>query len=170
MIKPFKLVLLAMLALPLVTLANEAAETLYATDLKIEPFIDARTISNLPAQTTVTVLKRQGGWVNVTPSTGINGWLKMTAIKLTDGTPGLKKSGDSGLGALLNIGRKSRTASNGVMVTTGIRGLSEEELKNAQPNLQALANMDAFASNQSASEKFARQAKLKNQQIDYLKP
>lgn len=170
MIKPFKLVLLAMLALPLITLANEAAETLYATDLKIEPFIDASTISNLPAQTTVIVLKRQGGWVNVTPSAGINGWLKMTAIKLTDGTLRLKKSGDSGLGALLNIGRKSRTASNGVMVTTGIRGLSEEELKNAQPNLQALANMDAFASNQSASEKFARQAKLKNQQIDYLKP
>lgn len=169
MIKQFKLLLLMLIALPLIAIADETAETLSAVDLKKEPYSDASMVTALPALAALSVVKRQGAWVNVKSTAG-SGWLKMTTIKLTDGSSNAKKSGDYGLSSLFNLGRKSRTASNGVTVTTGIRGLSEEELKNAQPNPQAVDKMDGFASNKSAGEKFAAKAKLKSQQIDYLKP
>ena len=169
MIKPIKILLVVLLTLPIMAVADETAETLSAVDLKKEPYSDASMVTALPAQAAVTVIKRQGAWVNVKATSGA-GWLKMTAIRLTDGTSSAKKSGDSSLSSLFNLGRKSRTASNGVTVTTGIRGLSEEELKNAQPNPQAVDKMDGFASNKSAGEKFAAKAKLKRQQIDYFKP
>ena len=167
--KQTKLLLLLLLAAPLIAIADETAETLSAVDLKKDPYLDASTVNALPVKTAVTVLKRQGAWVNV-KSTSSTGWLKMTTIKLTDGTTGAKKSSDSGLGSLFNLGRRSRTASNGVTVTTGIRGLSEEELKNAQPNPQAVDKMDGFAESKITGEKFAKQVQLKNQQIEYFKP
>ncbi len=168
--KRIKCWLLLVVLLPIAALADESAETLLNVELKKEPYADAATATNLPAQSAVSVLKRQGAWVNVKTTGNANGWLKMTAIKLTDGRNGAKKSGDSGFGSLFNLGRKSRTASSGMAVTTGIRGLSEEELKNAQPNTQAVNKMDSFASSKSSGEKFAEKVKLKSQQVEYFKP
>ena len=53
-------------------------------------------------------------------------------------------------------------------MTTGVRGLSEEDLKNAQPNPEEFEKLEKYAVNKSKAEKFARDAKLKNQQLDYL--
>ncbi len=164
---------LALVCLMLLTLAlaAEVAQVVTSVELKKEPFSDASTAAKLPAQSLVNVLKRQGAWVNVKPATGEQGWLKMSAIKLTDGKTSVDgKKSDNGLGTLFDLGKKSRSASNGVAVTTGIRGMSEEELRNASPNPAAVSKMDSFAASSSDGQNFAAQKQLRNQRIDYLKP
>jgi hypothetical protein len=99
--------------------------------------------------------------VRITSKTG-NGWVKMLNLRSTSTTT---KRGDSGLQSLFNIGR---SGSSGITVATGVRGLSEEDLKNAQPNPREFEKLQNYAVNKVKAEKFARDAKLKTRQLDYL--
>lgn len=167
--KKMKLLSGALLALailqPLVSNAAETAKTLLIVDLKQEPYADAANVSNVPASTAVEVLKRRGGWVQVKSSTGSEGWLKMTSIKYGDAPAA---SGESGWGSLLNVARSGRSGNTGVTVTTGVRGLSPEELKNARPDPEAVKKLDTFPKGKSEGQSFASAGKFKNQQVEYL--
>lgn len=162
-----RLMLALAFSLPAVALqAAEAGRTLVAADLKQQPFVDAATLVNLPADTVLEVLRRQGGWMQV--KTGANeGWLKMTAVKLgtVAATPG--KSGNS-LSTLVNLATTGRSGSSGVTVTTGVRGLGQEELKNAQPDHEAVSRMSSFTAAKNEAAAFAAGAKLQSQTLEYL--
>lgn len=145
--------------------AGEQAKTLLSVDLKQEPFVDAKVLQNLSANNGVEVLTRKGGWVQVKAADGTQGWLKMTSIKY--GEASASKS-DGGWGSLLNSARGGRTASSGVTVTTGVRGLSAEELKNAKPSPEAVKRMDSFPNGKNEGMGFAKTAQLQSQKIDYL--
>ena len=82
-----------------------------------------------------------------------------------EGAPG--KTGDGGLGALFNV---ASTGKSGSTVTTGVRGLSEENLKTAQPNPQALKTIRGYAANADNATSFARAGKLEKNNMDYLPP
>lgn len=146
--------------------AAEAGRTLVAADLKQQPFVDAATVVNLPADTVLEVLQRQGGWMQVKSGTN-QGWLKMTAVKLgtAAATPG--KSGGS-LSTLVNLATTGRSGSSGVTVTTGVRGLGQEELKNAQPDHEAVSRMSSFTAAKNEAAVFAADAKLQSQMLEYL--
>jgi hypothetical protein len=159
------LILLGLLLLPLGAMAGDPGQTLVAIDLKQEPFVDAKTLTNLPAASAVDVLKRQGGWMQVKTTEGTEGWLKMTSIKL--GT-GIAAKGETGLGSLLNVARSGRSGNTGVTVATGVRGLSAEDLKNAKPAPEAVKKLDTLPNGKREAESFAGGAKLQSQKIDYL--
>ncbi len=146
--------------------AAEAGRTIVAADLKQQPFIDATTVVNLPAGTGLEVLQRQGGWMQVKSGAG-EGWLKMTAVKLGTATATQEKSGD-GLSTLVNLATTGRSGSSGVTVTTGVRGLGQEELKNAQPNPEAVSKMESFTAARNETAAFASSAKLQSQTVEYL--
>jgi len=141
--------------------AEQVAYTAYNTEIKQEPFSDAPTVAMLGEKTSVTILSREGGWVKISSSQG-NGWVKMLSLRYTSEA---SKRGDSGLRSLINVGR---SGSSGVTVATGVRGLSEEDLKSARPNLRELEKLRTYAANKPQAEKFARKAKLKSQRLDYL--
>jgi hypothetical protein len=109
----------------------------------------------------VNIQSRQGGWVNISSDLG-NGWVKMLSLRSDSAA---QKSEDTGLQSLLNAGR---SGSSGVTVATGVRGLSEEDLQNAHPNPGELEKLKNYAANKATAEKFAHDAKLKTQQLDYL--
>jgi len=157
--------LMLLLLMPLAGQAGETAKTLLSVDLKQEPFADAATITNVPAATTVDVIKRRGGWVQVKPAGGSEGWLKMTSIKYGD-APAAK--GESGWGSLLNVARSGRSGNTGVTVTTGVRGLSPEDLKNARPDTDAVKKLDSFPKGRSEAQTFASAGKLQGQQVEYI--
>lgn len=162
-----RLMLALAFSLPAVALqAAEAGRTLVAADLKQQPFVDAATVVNLPADTVLEVLRRQGGWMQVKTDAN-EGWLKMTAVKLgtAAATPG--KSGNS-LSTLVNLATTGRSGSSGVTVTTGVRGLGQEELKNAQPDHEAVSRMSSFTSAKNEAAAFAAGAKLQSQTLEYL--
>jgi hypothetical protein len=159
-----RIYLLLLLILPLLC-AAEPGQTLISADLKQEPFIDAKTISTLPANTVIDVLKRQGGWMQI-KAADTEGWVKMTSIKLGTGTADAK--GDSGLKSLLNAATTGRSGNTGVTVATGVRGLSAEDLKNAKPNPEAVKKLDDYSGSKNEAQSFASSGKLQAQKIDYL--
>lgn len=161
---------LAQIALTLLTStgmqAAQAAETAYTvrpTEIKQEPMTDATTLATLPEKAAVEILQRQGGWVRI-KSQQANGWLRLLSLRLSL-TPGETQKGDSGMQSLFNV---ARTGSSGTVVATGVRGLSEDDLKNAHPNPQELKKMHGYAASKSAAQNFSREAKLKPQDIGYL--
>lgn len=114
----------------------ETARTLRSSELQAQAYADAPKISTLPQNTKVTVLRRSGAWSEVKTGSGQTGWVRMLNLRF-DGNPASagntsrdvgKSSGT--LNNLLSSGRTSGTAT----VTTGVRGLSEEELQGGQAN------------------------------------
>ena len=155
----YALILSLSLAAPVY--AAQTAFTVRDTEIKQLPFSDSKTVGALGAKASVYVVSRKGGWVKINSDKG-NGWVKMLSLR---GDSATEKHGDTGLRSLINVGR---TGSSGITMTTGIRGLSEEDLKNAQPNPQEFEKLQNYATNKSKAERFGRDAKLKTQQLDYL--
>jgi hypothetical protein len=152
--------LLALLLAPLVAWA-EPATTIRATELKKEPAVDADTLAELAANTPVDAAERKGGWVRVKAAGG-QGWVKMLSLRYGDAA----KKGDTGAAQVFNV---ARTGSSGTQVTTGVRGLDEKELANAQPNAHELAKLEKFAADTNGAARFAASGKLAAKTVDYPK-
>jgi len=144
--------------------AREAGTTRYAVDLMAAPYRDAKLASKLPENTRVEVLGRRGGWINIT-SKGQSGWVRLHQVRLGEGP---EKKGSSGLSALWNVGQTGRSGSQGIVATTGVRGLSAEELKTAKPNPGAVAAMDSHKASETTARDYAHSAGLKENSVPYL--
>ena len=141
--------------------AAESGTALKGDDLKAEPFRDAKTVAALAAGDKVDILKKDGGWLQVNSAKG-KGWVRMLSIRKGDARKG---GGDaSGLLALSS----GRAGTGKVVATTGIRGLSEEELKAAKFNEEELKRAEFYASSKSEAARFAAQGKLAARPFDYL--
>lgn len=143
-------------------LAAEDAYTIRATELKIKPYSDAQTLTTLPARSRVAVLQRRASWTQV-KSGETTGWVKMLSLQLARGAT--DRRADNGLRSLFNV---ARSGGSGATVTTGVRGLSEEQLKNAQPDPEALQELERYAANRRDAQRFAAEGKLQGQRVDYL--
>jgi hypothetical protein len=155
--------LLALLLLcPLLAIA-EPATVIRASELKKEPAADAATIAELPENAALEALERKGGWTRVKSASG-EGWVRMLALRF--GAPGAAKQGDSGVAQLFNA---ARTGSSGTQVTTGVRGLDEAMLANAQPNKAELEKMSQFAATPEAAAGFAAKGKLGAHPVEEVK-
>ncbi len=142
--------------------AAEEAITLRSTEMKAKPYSDAQTLLTLPERSKVEVLMRRASWTQV-KSGKATGWVKMLSLQLVRGTT--QRRADNGLRSLFNV---AQTGRGGSTVTTGVRGLSEEQLKNPKPNPQALEEAQEFAATKAEAKRFAAAGKLKAQQVDYL--
>lgn len=147
------------------TYAKETGSTRVAVDLMAQPFSDAKAAGKLPQNTAVSVLERRGGWLRISTG-GKSGWVKLHQVRLGEGASA-KKSGE-GLAVLKNVGQTGRSGSTGIVATTGIRGLSAEELKAAKPNPQTVDAMEASRANDATARSFAGSAKLKEQTVPFL--
>ena len=156
--------LLALLLLfPLLALAVEPATMARTTELKRYPASDAETIASLQENSKVDAIERRGGWTRVRSASG-EGWVRMLALRYK---PGSAKAGDSGAKELYNV---ARTGSSGTQTTTGVRGLSAEQIANAQPNLGELNKLKEFSADRGAASGFAAEGSLAARSVEYPKP
>ena len=153
--------LLALLALAAPAWAQDQAFTNRATELKERGAADARAVASLPENTVVKVLSRAGGWTQVDAG-GKAGWVNAFHLRFPVAME--KGSSSSGGGIASSItgifgggGRQQQQANLG---TTGIRGLTPEDLKNASPDGAALAKAQSYRSDKPTAERFAREGKL----------
>ncbi|MEK7716190.1 MAG: SH3 domain-containing protein [Pseudomonadota bacterium] len=147
------------------TKARETGTTRSAVDLMATPYRDAKPAGQLPSNTTVDILERRGGWLRISAQ-GKTGWARLHQVRAGEG-PEAKKSGE-GLAMLRNVGKTGRSGSQGIVATTGIRGLSAEELKSAQPNPKAVESMEASRASDTTARDFARSAGLKEKDVPFL--
>jgi len=146
-------------------LAQEQGFTNRATELKDKAAADAATVAQLAENTPVKVLARGGGWTQVEAG-GKTGWVRVFHLRFPSAVEGGGSSGAglSSIGAALGFGGSSNRQAT--LATTGIRGLSPEDLKNASPNPAELEKLHSYRVDKGAAERFAREAKLAAVKID----
>jgi Bacterial SH3 domain len=142
-------------------LAGEGGSALKADDLKSEPFRDAKTVGSLAAGDQVEILAKQGGWLRVKSAAG-SGWVRMLSIRR-----GAARKGSGDAGEVLGLA-SGRAGTGRVVATTGIRGLSEEDLKAAKYNEAELKKAESYATTRAEAQQFAASGKLAARRMEYL--
>lgn len=154
-----------MILLAFPVLAAAQASTNRSTEMKDRADPDGRTVATLPENTPVKVLSSAGGWSRVEAG-GQAGWIRVFHVRHAGSVESAPSSSGGGLLSSLGsalTGQRSNPRAN--LATTGVRGLSQEDLKNANPDPEALRRMQSYRSDRAAAERFAREGKLAAVQI-----
>ena len=145
--------------------AVEQGTLIKQEDVKAEPYRDAKTIGTLKRNAPVDILKRSSGWMQISFGKK-KGWVRMLSVRLGTGTTAKAGAGQEVKGVLsLASGRAGKGS---VVSTTGIRGLSEEDLKSAKFDEAQIKKDESFMVSKDEANKFAAQGKLRSQHVDYL--
>ena len=142
--------------------ADKAATISRDTDLFSKPFKDAEIITELSAKSAITILKRKGGWYEIKTNEE-QGWVRLTHVRLVRKNKD-KQDNNSSVGEALSSLATGRDKSNQVTTATAVKGLSEEELSNAEPDIDALNALDNFAIDENTNN----ESGLASRNIDYL--
>jgi len=142
-------------------LAAEEGSALKADSIRAEPFRDAKVVGSLTPGDPVHILKRQGGWFQVKGATG-SGWVRMLSVRR-----GEARKGSSDVAGIVGLA-SGRAGTGHVVATTGIRGLSEEELKAAEYNEAEVTKAESYSTTRAEARKFAANEKLVARKVEYL--
>lgn len=147
-----------------VALAKESGSARVDLELMAAPYRDAKSAGALAARTRVDVLERRGAWVHVEGGDK-NGWARLHQIRLGDDEA---KQGSSGFFSLWNIGTTGRSGTQGIVATTGIRGMSADQLKEAKPNPEQVKKLDQYRASDEQARQLAAAANLQERDVDWL--
>ena len=154
----------------LLSLALAAAGTAAAQQVTLErdsplysePRLESAPVAQLKQGATGDVLGKQGGWLNLKTQAG-TGWLFTFNVRF----PSQKAdTADPGSGAAL--GRVFGPRRSSVTSSIGIRGLDEEELRQAAFDAGQMKLLGGYATTKEAAEQGARGAGLAPAKVDYL--
>lgn len=146
----------------------ESGKILRATELRDKPFLEATKTGELAAQAKVEVLARDGGWMQVRSATGQTGWVRLLNVQPVSAEA---SSGSSSfLGGLAKLGNVASTGSTGTTATTGAKGISQEDLANAQPSMTELAKLEGLPSSAANGRRHAANHKLRAKVSEPLDP
>lgn len=101
----------------------------------------------------VNILAKQGGWLRVTAGK-TTGWIRLLSVRAGEG--GL---GGGGLGDVVGAATTQSDPSR-VVAVAGLRGLNDEDLKQAKFNADELARLDAWGVTATQARSFASQSGL----------
>lgn len=143
--------------------AQEQAFTNRSTELKDAGSLSAKTLATLPENTSVKVIARGGGWTKI-DANGQQGWVNVFHLRFPATVE--KSTSDNPLAAVTSLFGGSRQNQSATIATTGIRGLSPEDLKNANPDPAALAQLQGYRVDKVQAERFAKDGKLASVIVD----
>lgn len=157
MISKLKIILIAACLMPMLhgqlSIAAEAGTALKNDSLRKEPYADAKSAGSFQRGESVEILKKQGAWLQVKTKKG-SGWVRSLSVKR-----GTAASGNQAAGVL--AAASGRAGTGQVVSTTGIRGLSEEELKAAKFNETEVKTMESYTQSADQGRQFANAGNLK---------
>ena len=159
-----RMVLLISLLVAVTANAAERGTLIKQEDIKAEPYRDAKTIGTLNRNATVEIIKRSSGWMQISYGKK-KGWVRMLSVRL--GTGAAKPGAGQEVKGVLALA-SGRAGKGSVVSTTGIRGLSEEDLKSAKFDEAQIKKDESFLVTRDEAKKFAAQGKLIQRQVDYL--
>ncbi|MDH5427575.1 MAG: SH3 domain-containing protein [Nitrospirota bacterium] len=160
------LITFLILVSPLDARASDPGVVVRSCQVMSEPFKDARGVISLQEGETLDILKRKGGWLQVSAK-GKTGWVRMLYIRR--GTSGEKASAVKEASGVLGLAT-GRTGSGNVVAATGIRGLDEEELKEAEFNEKEIQKLKTYLTSKKDAQNFADQEGLKTQAVPFIQP
>ena len=143
--------------------AQETGTALKPDDIKSEPFKDAKTVGKIAKGQHLEILARQSGWLEV-KANGKRGWVRLLSVRrgqATGADAGKELGGVAGLAT-------GRAGTGQVVSSTGVRGLSEADLKNAKFDEAQVQRAEAQAVPAATAKAFAAEGKLATQQVAFL--
>ncbi len=144
-----------------VSLAAEMGSVIKNDSLRIEPFADAKISGTLNRGDNIEILSKQGAWLQV-KSKSNTGWVRLLSVKR-----GSSSSGNQAGGVLAVANGRAGTGQ--VVSTTGIRGLSAEELKAAKFNASEVTLLESYTQTPEQGRQFADAVNLKAISFSNLK-
>jgi hypothetical protein len=141
-------------------MAAEMGSALKADKIRSEPYSDAKTVGNFARGDKVEIMGKKGAWLNVKTDKA-SGWVRLLSVKR-----GTSKGGSEAAG-VLDVA-SGRAGTGQVVATTGVRGLNEEELKNAKYSAAEVKKLEGYTQTAKQGEQFAKSGGLKAVKFAYL--
>jgi len=107
----------------------------------------------------VEILNKKGAWLQI-KSAGKTGWVRLLTVKRNS-------TGGSNVAGVVGVAT-GRSGTGKVVSTTGIRGLSAEDLKTAQFNEAETKKMESYSVNTDEAKQFASSGGLSSRQYPYF--
>lgn len=165
MIKHFKHVLIAFSFIPLfhvsLSTAAETGSALKNDSLRAEPYADAKISGSLNRGESLNILQKKGAWLQVKTKKS-SGWVRLLSVKRGAASTSSKTAG-------LQTLASGRAGTGQVVSTTGVRGLSEEQLKAAKFNETEIKTLESYTLTPAQGRQFANEGKLKTVAFSNLK-
>jgi hypothetical protein len=158
--------LLIAASLPALLLANisiaaETGSALKNDSIRFEPFADAKVTGTFKRGDSLEILSKKGAWLQV-KSKKNTGWVRLLSVK-RGGT-----NASNQVGGVL-AAASGRAGTGQVVSTTGIRGLSAEELKAAKFNESEVKTLESYTQSAEQGRQFANAGNLKTVSFSNLK-
>jgi hypothetical protein len=118
-----------------------------------QPSASSKVTTNVAKGASVNILAKQGGWLRVTAGKS-TGWIRLLSVRA--GAGGL---GGAGLGDVVGAATTKSDPSR-VVAVAGLRGLNDEDLKQAKFNGDELARLDTWGATATQARSFAGQSGL----------
>lgn len=160
MYKFLLLLLLVALFLPGLSLAAEMGSALKADIIRAEPYNDAKKTGNFARGEKLEIISKKGAWLKVKTAKN-SGWIRLLSVKR-----GASGGGNQIAGVLAVASGRAGTGQ--VVATTGVRGLNEEELKNAKYNEAEVKKLESYTQTAQQGQQFAKSGNLNAIKFDYL--
>lgn len=135
------------------SIAAETGSALKNDNLRAEPYADAKLAGSFSRGERLEILKKQGAWLQV-KTKKTTGWVRLLSVKR-----GTASTGNQTAGVL--AAASGRAGTGQVVSTTGVRGLSEQELKAAKFNETEIKTLESYTLSAEQGRQFADAGKLK---------
>lgn len=155
-------ILALVLAATLLPFAVQAEPgTLTRTEtLRDKPYSDGKRLASLKAGQNVDVITREGGWYKIKAGS-TTGYVSMLSVRRTGAAAAVSA------GSLANVA-SGRAGTGQIVATTGIRGLNEEQMKEATFSETAVVAAEKLRVTVDDARAFARAASLNERQVPSL--
>jgi Bacterial SH3 domain len=140
-------------------IAGEPGLALKADQLRADAFNDAKVVGSLTANEKLEIMNKKGAWLQVKTSKQ-TGWVRLLSVK-RQGPSGSAVAGIAGVAT-------GRSGTGKVVSTTGIRGLSADEIKSAPFSEPQISKMESYAVSADDAKRFANAGGLTANTYPYL--
>nr|WP_294841269.1 SH3 domain-containing protein [uncultured Methylotenera sp.] len=144
-----------------ISTAAEQGSALKNDSLRSEPFADAKVTGSFARGDNLEIIKKQGAWLQVKSAKG-SGWVRLLSVKR-----GAATSSNQAAGVLAVASGRAGTGQ--VVSTTGVRGLSEQELKAAKFNEEEVKTLESYTLSADKGRAFAKAGNLNSIAFKNLK-
>jgi hypothetical protein len=133
-------------------------ETLYAS-----PAGNSARLGSVSRGAPVTVIKRQGGWLQVASGRS-RGWVRLLSVRTG---AAYRSNGAADIVGMAQMATGKRQPGQ-IVATAGVRGLNEEDLKEAHYSADGIAQLERYTISGSTARSFAAQGGLRATSVAYL--
>lgn len=140
-------------------IAADSGIVLKADQLRADSFGDAKVIGNVNKNDAVDIVGKKGAWLQI-KAAGKTGWVRLLTVKRNT-------AGGGDMAGVVGVAT-GRSGTGKVVSTTGIRGLSAEDLKTAAFNETETKKLESATVSAAEAQQFASAGGLTSRTYPYF--